>query len=203
MIDHGSDERWNHNIHYQRLILRAVPPHAETALDVGCGEGMLARELARMVPRVTAIDLHEPSLALARKADLTGSVDFLNADFLTFPFAPASFDVIASIAALHHMDEAVALDRMRALLRPGGRLIVIGCAKSRSLRDVPFEIAGAVTTRVLAARKGHWRHSAPIVWPPPTSYGDLRRLARRALPGSSFRRLVLWRYALIWTKPAA
>jgi hypothetical protein len=30
--------RWNHNIHYHRLVLAAVPPGSRTALDVGCGE---------------------------------------------------------------------------------------------------------------------------------------------------------------------
>ncbi len=34
--------RWNHNIHYYRLILDAVPTGARSALDVGCGNGLLA-----------------------------------------------------------------------------------------------------------------------------------------------------------------
>jgi 2-polyprenyl-3-methyl-5-hydroxy-6-metoxy-1,4-benzoquinol methylase len=38
------EKRW-HNIHYHRLILRAVPAGARRGLDVGCGEGTLAREL--------------------------------------------------------------------------------------------------------------------------------------------------------------
>lgn len=203
MIDAVPDQRWNHNIHYQRLVLRALPDGARRALDVGCGQGLLARELAVVVPRVTAIDLDERSLTLAREADSASEIEYLRGDFMTHPFSPASFDLVASIAALHHMDAAMALNRMKALLRPGGRLVVIGCARSRSVRDVPYEIAGAVTTRALKARRGYWQHSAPIVWPPPVSYGEMRRLARRVLPGSSFRRLVLWRYALTWTKPAA
>ena len=40
---------WNHNIHYHRLILDAVPPGARRALDVGCGEGTLARQLRAVV----------------------------------------------------------------------------------------------------------------------------------------------------------
>jgi hypothetical protein len=30
---------WNHNVHYQPVILNAVPPGCDTALDVGCGDG--------------------------------------------------------------------------------------------------------------------------------------------------------------------
>ena len=61
--------RWNHNIHYHPKILQAVPNGAERALDIGCGEGMLARELRSVVPEVTGIDLDTPSLELARGYD--------------------------------------------------------------------------------------------------------------------------------------
>ena len=37
---------WNHNVHYQPVILNAVPPGCRTALDVGCGDGLLASRLA-------------------------------------------------------------------------------------------------------------------------------------------------------------
>jgi hypothetical protein len=43
--------------------------------------------------------------------------------------------------------------------------------------------------------------SGPTLWPPPETYSGMRSKARAVLPGSSFRRLVLWRYLLAWTKP--
>ncbi|GAA1535443.1 2-polyprenyl-3-methyl-5-hydroxy-6-metoxy-1,4-benzoquinol methylase [Microbacterium ginsengiterrae] len=52
----GSAARWNNNIHYHRRILDAVPPGARTALDVGTGNGLLAADLHRRIPQVTAID---------------------------------------------------------------------------------------------------------------------------------------------------
>jgi ubiquinone/menaquinone biosynthesis C-methylase UbiE len=48
--------RWNHNLHYHRVILDAVPPGCRRSLDVGCGEGMLVRDLRSVVPHVTGID---------------------------------------------------------------------------------------------------------------------------------------------------
>jgi hypothetical protein len=40
------DEYWNHNVHYQPVILDAVPDGCGAALEVGCADGMLARRLA-------------------------------------------------------------------------------------------------------------------------------------------------------------
>ncbi len=92
--------RWNHNIHYHPLILRAAARSGcRRALDVGCGEGILARELRRLVPHVSAIDVDEPSVDLARgHADADSDVDYIIGDFLSYPFPPGSFDLVASVA---------------------------------------------------------------------------------------------------------
>ena len=49
-------EYWNPNVHYQPVILRAVPVNCAQALEVGCGDGMLACRLAGRCAEVTAID---------------------------------------------------------------------------------------------------------------------------------------------------
>jgi 2-polyprenyl-3-methyl-5-hydroxy-6-metoxy-1,4-benzoquinol methylase len=196
-------EPWNHNLHYHPLILNAVPDGCQRALDVGCGEGILARQLRQLAPHVSAIDLHHPSILLARQHDDGDGIDYLVGDFLTYPFEPASFDLIASVAALHHMDARVALGRMRTLLRPGGRLAIIGLARSRYPADLPRDAAATVASLLHKATKGYWEISAPIVWPPPETYAGMRRLAAELLPGVRYRRHLLWRYSLVWTKPAA
>ena len=197
----AQDKRWNHNLHYHRVILDAVPEGCERALDVGCGEGTLARELRRIVPLVAAIDLHGPSIRLAMRYG--GGVDYLIGDFLSDVFEPASFDFIASVAALHHMDARVALRRMRELLRPGGRLAILGLARSRYPADLPRDAAAAMVNRLHRATKGYWEVPSPIVWPPPETYGGMRDLAAGLLPGDRFRRHLLWRYSLVWTRPSA
>jgi SAM-dependent methyltransferase len=194
-------KRWNHNLHYHPLILGAVPDGCQRALDVGCGEGILARELRRIVPHVSAIDLHQPSIRRARQDAAGPGVDYLVGDFLTYPFEPASFDLIASVAALHHMDARAALGRMRGLLRPGGRLVVVGLARGRYPADLPRDLAAAVANLLHKATKGYWESSAPILWPPPETYAGMRRLTAELLPGVRYRRHLLWRYSLVWTKP--
>jgi len=198
--------RWNHNLHYHSVILDAVPDGSARALDVGCGEGSLARDLRRLVPQVTAIDLDQLSIDLARHHDPPhhdhgADIEYVLGDFLTHPFEPASFDVIASVAALHHMDATSALSRMRDLLRVGGTLAIVGLARSEFPADLPFDLAGLVTTRFHRLTKTHWKHPSPTVWPPPETFAEMRLLAARLLPDAHYHRHLLWRYSLTWTKP--
>ncbi|MFG1906810.1 class I SAM-dependent methyltransferase [Kribbella sp. NPDC048928] len=192
-------ERWNHNIHYHPKILQAVPDGAERALDIGCGEGMLARELREVVPDVTGIDLDAPSLELAR--GYGDGVSYVHGDFLEYPLESASYDMIGSVATLHHVDARVGLLRMRELLRPGGALVVVGLARTRLPRDLPYEVAGMVVGTAHRAVKGYWQHSAPLVWPPPMTFPEMRDLAVDVLPGATYRRHLLYRYSITWKKP--
>jgi len=197
------DGRWNHNIEHYRVICDAIGEPCGQVLDVGCGEGVLVAELASRCRFVTGIDRDRATVEAARAAAAAENVDFIAADFLTHPFAPASFDAVVSVAALHHMDERAALTRMAELVRPGGTVAVVGLGRSRRLPDYAWDAAGAVTTRAVRRRRGGiWESTAPTVWPPPTSYHDVRRLATEVLPGARYRRHVLFRYSVVWRRPS-
>lgn len=190
-------ERWNHNIHYHRLTLATVPRDARAAVDLGCGEGMLCRALQQRVGSVVGIDLDADGIALARSAG--GDIDYVHGDFLTHDLAPGSFDLVASVATLHHVDPARALQRMRELLRPGGVLVVVGIPR-RSLTDLPYDAVGFFAHRLLKARRGYWEHPSPIVEPSLT-YRQVRHVIQTELPGARCRRHALFRYSAIWHKP--
>ena len=92
------DTGWNHNIHYHDLILGAVPSPCDRALDAGCGQGLLTRQLASRAETVVGIDLDLPSTPSA-----PANTTFLQGDIMTHPFPPASFSFIAAVATLHHL----------------------------------------------------------------------------------------------------
>jgi len=171
-------KRWNHNIHYHSMLLRAVPANAQSILDVGCDEGTLTRELARRAPTVVGIDTDtdQRSIDEAERQVGTARVDYVVGDFLTHPFNAESFDFIASVATLHHMDATTALTRMRALLRPGGALAVLGLARSDSLRDLPYEAAGACASSALPDKSA-------LGTPVTQGLAAARDLSRYAAPG--------------------
>lgn len=193
-------ERRNHTIDCFRGLLPLIPATALTALDVGCGEGFAARALAARGLAVTAVDLDEPSLDAAREQDTTG-ITYLNADVMNQDL-PGGYHVITALAVLHHLPLEASLERLKTLLAPGGTLLVVGCAASVMPKDLGWE-AVAVTAHQ-ASRLTHrtWDHPSPTVWPPPVTHAQVREAAASILPGSSYRRRVLWRYTLTWVKPA-
>jgi len=193
---------WNHNVHYQPVILDAVPAGCRTAIDVGCGDGMLARKLAARCETVTGIDLNAPMIALARDhARAVPNVAFLEADFMKYPFAAASFDFACANTALHHMDFAAALAKMASILRPGGRLAIIGLASDRSAADLVIGAAGIPANWYYKIVRGEGNAGAPVM-EPDMPWAQVRQTARRLLPGVRYRRHLLWRYSLRWDKPA-
>jgi SAM-dependent methyltransferase len=190
---------WNHNVHYQPVILEAVPPGCGPALDVGCGDGLLARRLAGRCAEVTGIDRDPRMIALAR-ARTHARMTFIEADFLAHDFAAASFDFVCANTSLHHMDFAAALTKATSILRPGGRLAVIGLAADKSVQDRLAGVPGVPVALLYRAiyRKGE--SGAPIM-DPDLSWREVRAEATRLLPGVRYRRHLLWRYSLLWRKP--
>lgn len=78
---------------------------------------------------------------------------------------------------------------------------MVGLARSRRVLDLPRDVAAAIGTRVVRLRRSYWEQTAPMVWPPPETFGTCRRIAETTLPGARYRRHLFWQYSLVWTKP--
>jgi ubiquinone/menaquinone biosynthesis C-methylase UbiE len=192
---------WNHNVQYQPVILGAVPPGCGSALEVGCGDGMLAGRLAERCAEVTGIDRDRWMIALARsRFGEEARVRFIEADFLAHDFPAASFDFACANTSLHHIDFGAALTAMVRVLRPGGRLAVIGLAADKSIAD---RLAGALGVPADLFYRAFYRKggSGAPVMDPDMSWREVRAAASRLLPGVRYRRHLLWRYSLLWRKP--
>jgi ubiquinone/menaquinone biosynthesis C-methylase UbiE len=192
--------RWNHNTHYHRIVLDGLRSGATTALDVGTGDGLLAAELRERIPDVTGIDADAVVLDHARE---TGAdVHWVLGDVMTHPLPEAHYDLVAAIATVHHLvDLSAGLARLADLTAPGGTVVVIGCARSASLTDYAVDVVGVAQHQVLSRTRRYWQHSAPLEMDFPHTYREARRIATTALPGMTWRRLPLFRYAVTWHKP--
>jgi len=104
---------------------------AKTILDVGCGTGRHALELARRGYKVAGVDLSDSLLAQARETAQTENLDvtFITCDARALDLK-TPFDVVLSICegafSLMETDEMdlLILENMARALRPGGKLIL-------------------------------------------------------------------------------
>jgi 2-polyprenyl-3-methyl-5-hydroxy-6-metoxy-1,4-benzoquinol methylase len=97
-------------------------PAGATALDAGCGGGLLLAELARHA-EAYGVDADAESVALARAAVGDDRVQVARLEALPFP--DARFDLVMSMDVLEHLDDdRAALRELRRVTRPGGRMLV-------------------------------------------------------------------------------
>lgn len=109
------------------------PRLGESGLDIGCGPGLLAVELARHVGltgRVAGIDTSPDMAAMsfgrAATEGLATQVKVLVADAAELPFSDATFDFLVATQVYEYVpDMKKALAEAARVLRPGGRLAVL------------------------------------------------------------------------------
>lgn len=204
---------WNHNEHFHRWILRNLPARRETAVDVGCGTGVLAGKLASRFARVTGFDTDE-GMAAAAETRLAGDprVSVMRCGFDAFAAAAGEgeADLITMVAVLHHLDLGDTLARIPRLLAPGGRLLVVGLARAGSPTDVMIDLVSAAANPVVGLVK-HPRPARPAdgaaaggpvmpVRDPSATLTEIAAAAAACLPGAAVRRRLFFRYTLRWDK---
>lgn len=213
---------WDHNAHFHRWILRSLPRRMDRVLDVGCGRGAL---LARVAARTQRVDGIDPDAGMARTAaaaveDLPGVEVHQRtlAEHAALPGTAGAYDAVTMVASLHHQDLEQALNQARALLRPGGRLLVVALVQASSPSDHLWDIANALSNPLI----GLVKHPRPVprdadagadagvgagqeampVQEASTSLAELRSRARAVLPGAVIRRREGFRVTLSWQRPA-
>jgi 2-polyprenyl-6-hydroxyphenyl methylase / 3-demethylubiquinone-9 3-methyltransferase len=102
-----------------------APLAGKTALDMGCGAGLLAEPLARLGAAVTAVDAAAESIAVARDhAARRGlAIDYRAGGVETV--AGETFDLVASLEVVEHVADAPAfVAGLVAAVAPGGLLVM-------------------------------------------------------------------------------
>jgi trans-aconitate 2-methyltransferase len=145
----------------ERLELRGD----EVAVDAGCGSGRVTEQLARRLPegRIVAVD---GSAAMVEKAKerLGGRADYLVSDLVELEMEEP-VDLVFSTATFHWIhDHDRLFRRLRACLRPGGRLVA-QCGGQGNVASHAQAI-GTVAARPEYARhldkaKGLWNFASP------------------------------------------
>jgi 2-polyprenyl-6-hydroxyphenyl methylase/3-demethylubiquinone-9 3-methyltransferase len=145
--DPQSEFRPLHQINPLRLdwIDRLAPLAGKSALDIGCGGGILAEAMARRGARVKGVDLSDKALKVAQLHSLESrvAVDYeaISAEDLAAR-SPAAYDVVTCMELLEHVPDPGSTVRACArLVRPGGH--VFFSTINRNLKSYLFAVIGA------------------------------------------------------------
>ena len=134
--------------HYRDSFFAIVPPPGRRTIEIGCGEGRVARDLVARGHNLTGIDASATMARYAREADVQGA--YVVADAASLPFPDASFDLAVAYNSLMDVDDMpAAVTETARVIRPGSRFCVcithpINDAGKFSAREAgaPFTISG-------------------------------------------------------------
>ena len=197
----------------ERALLSWLPLTCGHVLEVGCGHGALTRHVSQRADSVVALDLSPEMIRVAR-ARSTGqtNIEYRVADITTSELPEAAFDVVISVAAMHHVPLAETVRRLASAVRPGGSLLIQDLVTRRGLRHLP------VNTMAWLARQLRWMqgggcdaHAASTAAVYREHGRDERylspaeavRVYRDLLVGSRVVHHLEWRYTMIWRRHAA
>jgi SAM-dependent methyltransferase len=206
------DEGWTANNHYHSLLLTYVPQNCENAIEIGCGTGAFARQLGNRCTRVVGLDLSVQMIRVARsRSTQFNNVEFQVADAMSWDFPQSHFDFVCSIATLHHLDQRQLLLKIKDALKPRGVLVVLDLVRSNGLAERMVDVfGGGVSVSLRLIHNGRLKPPAEVrkAWEEHGKHDhystipEMRALANEILPGAEVRRHLLWRYSLVYQKPA-
>lgn len=145
--DPNSEFRPLHEINPLRMgfISRKINPAGQQCIDIGCGGGILSEALAHQGATVTAIDLAEASLAVARLHKLESGLDIRYENIAAEAMAEreaGQYDIVTCLEMLEHVPDPEAIVAACVkLARPGGHIFF--STLNRNPKSWLFAIVGA------------------------------------------------------------
>lgn len=122
LLSFGRDRGWK-----RLLVSRSGVQPGARALDLACGTGDIAFELARRGARTVGLDITLRMLQIAAsKRDRGATLAFTAGDMASLPFGDGEFDVVTSGYGIRNVPLIEpALQEIRRVLRPGGLFLAL------------------------------------------------------------------------------
>jgi ubiquinone/menaquinone biosynthesis C-methylase UbiE len=118
----GHDSYWRF---HKEPFFALLPPPGRLTIDIGCGEGRVARDLKMLGHNVVALDVSPTMVEFARAAD--PSMKVIVADAARLPFDDGAADLAVAFMSLHDVDDmpGAILDAGRVISRGGAFCLAI------------------------------------------------------------------------------
>ena len=184
------------------LISRAISVENSDILDIGCGDGAMARRLAGAGARVIGIevDVADVERAARASADAGTQIRFAVGRAEALRFSDDAFDAVVMLKSLHHVPPPLmrrALGEVARVLRPGGLLYVSEPVFAgpfndimRIFHDEQAERAAALAAMHEAAAEGTLELVDERLFLSPVRFADFADFDRRMLSLPTLRQPV-------------
>ena len=201
-------DKWDHNQQYQKYLLKNIPKNCNFILDVGCGTGELTRKLALFGKEIIGIDVSENMLYEAEKRNNDDKIKYIKTSVENYlEETDKQFDIIISIAAMHHMDEEKVLKMMRNKLTEKGKILILDLYQNKTIMDYFLTIIAAILNPlIMLIMNGRLRISKNEreAWAGHFQYDkyltiiEIKNIAAKILGKVKIKRHLFWRYSLIY-----
>ena len=201
-------DKWDHNQQYQDYLMKNISKNCDCILDVGCGTGELTKKLTLFGKEIIGIDISENMLYEAKRRNYDEKISYIKTSVENYlEQTDKKFDIIISIAALHHMSEEKILKRMKNKLTENGKILILDLVQDKTITDYFLSIIAAIVNplfmllmngrlRVSKSEReawaGHFQYDKYL------SIIEVRNIAKKVLGKARIKRHLFWRYLLIY-----
>jgi 2-polyprenyl-3-methyl-5-hydroxy-6-metoxy-1,4-benzoquinol methylase len=203
-------DKWDHNQQYQKYLLKNIPKNCNCILDVGCGTGELTKKLAPFSKEIIGIDVSENMINEAKKRNYDEKIKYMKISVEKYlEETKREFDVIISIAALHHMNEEEILKTMKNKLTKDGKILILDLVKTKTITELILDITATllnpiimlimrgrlkITKKEKEAWAGHFQYDKYL------TIHEVKSMIKRALGKGKVKRHFFWRYSILYKK---
>lgn len=193
---------WNHNTIYHKSILKHLPISRSSALDIGSGLGTFSNKLSNIFHNVNCLEPDSESIELSKKRfGSKGNINYINSSFESHNFVSEKYDFISAIASIHHMDFKSTLLKMNDLLKPGGKLVILGLFRESTLVDLFISLAAILPNLIMNTLfKNDADNSKMIITRPQMTLKEIKKSSKDILGNFKFKRHLFWRYSIIYER---
>jgi 2-polyprenyl-3-methyl-5-hydroxy-6-metoxy-1,4-benzoquinol methylase len=201
-------DKWDHNQQYQKCLLKNIPKNCNCILDVGCGTGELTKKLAPFSKEIIGIDVSENMINEAKKRNGDEKIKYIKISVEKYlEETEKQFDVIISIAALHHMNEEEILKIMKNKLTKDGKILILDLVKTKTIPEWILGVTAALLNPIIMfimrgrlkitkeekeAWAGHFQYDTYL------TINEAKGIVKKALGKGKVRRHFFWRYSILY-----